>query len=82
MISGSNSPGAHPRDPICAGYRYLAEPRIYAVWLYFRFLLSLRLVEEMLASRSPYEAIWGLKFGPNAPVQSGWTQKNGRRITG
>src|ERR1700693_4680917 len=57
-----------PRDPIYAGHRYPAEIISYAVWLYFRFPLSLRMVEEMLAARgSPgrHETIrqWGLKFG-------------------
>src|SRR6201987_4635627 len=56
------------RDPIYAGYRYPAEIISYAVWLYFRFPLSLRMVEEMLAARGisvTYETIrqWGLKFG-------------------
>src|SRR5690348_4552053 len=56
-----------PRDPIYAGYRYPAELISYAVWLYFRFPLSLRMVEEMLAARGisvTYETIrqWGLKF--------------------
>jgi putative transposase len=40
-----------PRDPLYAGYRYPAELIGYAVWLYFRFPLSLRMVEEMLAAR-------------------------------
>ena len=40
-----------PRDPLYAGYRYPAELISYAVWLYFRFPLSLRMVEEMLAAR-------------------------------
>ncbi|WP_234884989.1 IS6 family transposase, partial [Rhizobium rhizogenes] len=40
----------------------------HAVWLYFRFPLSLRLVEEMLLERGvvvSYETIrrWGFKFG-------------------
>ena len=40
----------------------------YAVWLYFRFPLSLRMVEEMLAARGicvTYETVrqWGKKFG-------------------
>ena len=39
------------RDPLYAGYRYSAELIAYAVWLYFRFPLSLRMVEEMLAAR-------------------------------
>jgi putative transposase len=56
------------RDPLYAGYRYPAELIGYAVWLYFRFPLSLRMVEEMLAARGvsvTYETIrqWGLKFG-------------------
>jgi putative transposase len=41
-----------------------------AVWLYFRFPLSLRLVEEMLLERGivvSYETIrcWAKKFGPD-----------------
>ena len=57
-----------PRDPIYAGHRYPAEIISYAVWLYFRFPLSLRMVEEMLAARGisvTNETIrqWGLKFG-------------------
>ena len=40
----------------------------YSVWLYFRFPLSLRMVEEMLAARGievSYETVrqWALKFG-------------------
>ena len=34
-----------------AGYRFPAEIISHAVWLYFRFPLSLRMVEEMLAAR-------------------------------
>src|SRR3954447_19907305 len=56
------------RDGLYAGYRYPAELIGYAVWLYFRFPLSLRMVEEMLAARGisvTYETIrqWGLTFG-------------------
>ena len=40
-----------PRNPLYAGYRYPTELISYAVWLYFRFPLSLRMVEEMLAAR-------------------------------
>lgn len=45
-----------------------------AVWLYFRFPLSLRLVEEMLLERGvvvSYETIrrWGRKFGPTYAKQ-------------
>src|SRR5580692_99469 len=57
-----------PRDSIYAGHRYPAEIISYSVWLYFRFPLSLRMVEEMLAARGisvTHETIrqWGLKFG-------------------
>jgi putative transposase len=38
------------RDPLYAGYRFPAELIGCAVWLYFRFPLSLRMVEEMLAA--------------------------------
>ncbi len=34
-----------------SGYRFPAEVISQAVWLYFRFPLSLRMVEEMLAAR-------------------------------
>jgi transposase-like protein len=51
-----------------AGHRFPPELISYTVWLYFRFPLSLRMVEEMLAFRGievSYETIrqWGLKFG-------------------
>jgi putative transposase len=63
-----------PRDPLHAGSRYSAELISCAVWLYFRFPLSLRMVEEMLAARGISVTYgwaakqvnsrqWGLKFG-------------------
>jgi transposase-like protein len=36
-----------------AGYRFPGEVISHAVWLYFRFPLSLRMMEEMLARREP-----------------------------
>ena len=52
--------------------RHRLPPEIiaHAVWLYFRFPLSLRLVEEMLLERGivvSYETVrrWVLKFGPD-----------------
>ena len=50
-------------------HRFPAEVIRHAVWLYFRFTLSLRDVEEMLAERGievSYETIrcWTIKFGP------------------
>src|ERR1043165_9576827 len=51
-----------------AGYRFPAEVISHAVWLYFRFPLSLRMVEEMLAALGiivSHETVrqWPLKFG-------------------
>ena len=37
--------------PSYAGYRFPTEVISHAVWLYFRFPLSLRRVEELLAAR-------------------------------
>jgi putative transposase len=57
-----------PASPSYAGYRFPAEIISHAVWLYFRFPLSLRHVDEILAARGivvSHETVrqWGLKFG-------------------
>lgn len=57
-----------PACPRYAGFCFPAEIISYAVWLYFRFPLSLRMVEEMLAFRGivvSHETArqWGRKFG-------------------
>ena len=51
-----------------AGHRFPPELISYTVWLYFRFPLSLRMVEELLAARGivvSHEPVrqWALKFG-------------------
>src|SRR3954452_21900831 len=51
-----------------AGYRFPGEVISYAIWLYFRFPLSLRMVEEMLAARGievSHETVrrWAMKCG-------------------
>jgi putative transposase len=56
------------RDRLYRRHRFPPEVISYAVWLYFRFPLSLRMVEEMLAERGicvSYETVrqWGKKFG-------------------
>jgi putative transposase len=56
------------RDPLYRRHRFPPEVISQAVWLYFRFPLSLRMVEEMLAARGicvTYETVrrWGMKFG-------------------
>ena len=51
------------------GYRYPIEVIGHAVWLYHRFALSLRDVEELMLARGvvSYETIrsWCAKFGPD-----------------
>ncbi len=52
-----------------SGYRFPADIIQRAVWMYLRFTLSLRDVEELLAERGivvTYESIrrWVLTFGP------------------
>ena len=44
-------PAAPARDPLYRGNRVPAEIISSAVWLYSRFLLSYRAVEELLAER-------------------------------
>src|SRR4051812_21241461 len=57
-----------PITPSYAGHRFPPEVISYAIWLYFRFPLSLRMVEEMLAARGiivSHETVrqWARKFG-------------------
>ena len=63
-----------PACPSYAGYRFPAEIISHAVWLYFRFPLSLRMVDELLAARGivvSHETVrqWALKFGQGAANQ-------------
>ena len=56
-------------EPSYRGHRFPAEIISHAVWLYHRFTLSFRDVEDLLSERGiivSYEAIrfWCLKFGP------------------
>ena len=56
------------KSDLYKGFRYPAEIISHVVWLYFRFSLSFRDVEELMASRGifvTYETIrqWTLKFG-------------------
>src|ERR671915_2037584 len=57
-----------PASPSYAGHRFPGEIISHTVWLYFRFPLSLRMVEEMLAARGiavSHETVrqWARKFG-------------------
>ena len=56
------------QTPSYRGYRFPCEIISHAVWLYYRFALSFRDVEDLLAQRSitvTYETIrqWCLTFG-------------------
>ncbi|MBB3571479.1 IS6 family transposase [Rhizobium sp. BK491] len=56
------------RDPLYRRHRFPAEVIAHAVWLYFRFPLSLRMVEDMLAARGVIVShqtvrLWAEKFG-------------------
>lgn len=65
-VSGRDGRARISRYP---GYRYPAEVISHAVWLYFRFPLSLRMIEEMLAAR-------GIVVSHETVRQ--WTRKLGR----
>src|SRR5258708_6549900 len=71
-----------------AGYLFPPDVMSYAVWLYYRFPLSLRMAEELLAARGitlTHETVrrWAVKFGlgianagtreGDAPLQVGAT---------
>ena len=56
------------RDPLYRRRRFPAEIIAHAVWLYFRFPLSLRMVEDLLAARGIIVShqtvrLWAEKFG-------------------
>jgi putative transposase len=59
---------ATPARSLYAGHGFPAEIISHAIWLYFRFPLGLRMVEEMLAARGiivSHETVrqWARKFG-------------------
>jgi putative transposase len=56
------------RDPLYRRHRFPTEIIAHAVWLYFRFPLSLRMVEAILAARGIIVShqtvrLWAEKFG-------------------
>ena len=62
-------------------HRFPSQIIAHAVWLYFRFPLSLRLVEEMMLERGivvSHETIrcWAIKFGTGlrAPLEAETTE--------
>lgn len=59
---------SYARDPLYRRHRFPAQVIAHAVWLYFRFPLSLRMVEDMLAARGIIVShqtvrLWAEKFG-------------------
>ncbi|MBB3302792.1 transposase-like protein [Rhizobium sp. BK077] len=55
-------------DPLYRRHRFPAGVIAHAVWLYFRFPLSLRMVEDLLAERGIMVShqtvrLWAEKFG-------------------
>ena len=59
-------------DPLYRRHRFPAEVIANAVWLYFRFPLSLRMVEDMLAMR-------GIVVS-HETVRSGLPERRGQKI--
>ena len=60
-------------DPLYRRHRFPAEVVSNAVWLYFRFPPSLRMVEDMLAMRGivvSHETVrrWAEKFGRDLTI--------------
>lgn len=58
-----------PSCDACKGYRFPRDIISHAVWLYYRFSLSIRDVEDILAYRGievSHQTIheWGQRFGP------------------
>src|SRR3954453_10040252 len=66
-----------PITPSYAGHRFPPEVIRHAVWLYFRFPLSLRMVEEKPAAQeiiASHETVrrWALKFGQGFANEIRW----------
>jgi putative transposase len=77
----ADAPAAPRRDPLYRGYRFPAEVISHAGWLYFRFAVSHRDVEDLLAERGVQvssEAIrlWCRRFGP--PLGAGLRRRRRR----
>jgi putative transposase len=74
--------------PVCpsyTGHRFPAEVISHAVCLYFRFPLSLRMIEEMLAMRGiivSHETVrqWARKFGQDFANQIRRRLPRGRQV--
>lgn len=61
------------RDPLYRRHRFPAEVIAHAVWLYLRFPLSLRMVEDLLSARG---------FAVSHQTVRHWVEKFGRHFAG
>lgn len=71
------------RDPLYCRHRFPADVIAHAVWLYFRFPLSLRMVEDMLAARGiivSHQTV--CKRDKHVTLPVGWVYAAGRVVTG
>jgi hypothetical protein len=68
-----------PRHPLYVRHRFPAEVISLAVWLYFRFPLSLRMVEEMLGP-APLKALFARIAAPFATPDTPGAWYGGRRL--
>jgi putative transposase len=58
-------------DPLYHGYRFRPDVIAHTVWLYFRFLLSLPMVEDLLAARDIIVSHQTIRL---------WAEKSGRQF--
>ena len=68
-----------PAPPSYAGYRFPAAIIRLAVWLYFRFPLSLRHVDEILAARSKATGPMFTAINKGPPITDG-RRADARRV--
>lgn len=75
------------RDPLYRRHWFPVEVIAHAVWLYFRFPLSLRMVKDMLAARGIIVShqivrLWAQKFGRHFAIISASVQPAGSVTNG
>jgi len=63
-------------DPLYRRHRFPAEVIVHAVWLYLRFPLSLRMVEDLLAARG---IIVSHQTGSGGVKTGQWAEQNRAR---
>ena len=58
------------KTPSYRGYRFPSQIISHAVWLYYRFCLSFRDVEDLLAERGVIDILLGLTLGTKVSLRS------------